>query len=245
MFVSWVVSPDCDTLLIQEHAINQTKTKGRIMDAMDILGALLGKKSGSGSRGGDMLKDMMAGKSRQPAPRRAPVPQRQTRPKTIGDAARDLEDLLNVSTDHHSQRRQAPRQAPAPSPPPASRAPEQAQMNAQAEVLIRAMVCAAKSDGQVTEAEQQEILKRLEHVGQEEINFLRAEFAKQVDARDLAWSVPLGMEQQVYQISLIAIDLDEQKEAEYLADLAHGLRLDPRVCNQIHTKLGAPVIFQE
>lgn len=214
------------------------------MDAMDILGALLGKKSSGGSAGGNILKDMLGGGKPKPSTqtRRAPQPQRQGRPKTIGDAARSLEDLLNVSTDHHSKRRQLPepqRQAPP------QRTPEQESMNEQSKVLVRAMVNASKSDGQVTEDEQQEILKRLDHVTQEEIEFLRAEFARKSDVREFAWSVPLGMEEQVYALSVVAIDLDENKEANYLGDLAHGLRLAPSRCNEIHRKYGAPEIFHE
>ena len=110
---------------------------------------------------------------------------------------------------------------------------------------VRAMVNASKSDGQVTEAEQQEILKRLDHVTQEEIDFLRAEFSRKTDVREFAWSVPLGMEEQVYTLSVVAIDLDENKEANYLGDLAHGLRLAPSRCNEIHRKYGAPEIFHE
>ncbi len=106
------------------------------------------------------------------------------------------------------------------------------------------MVSAAKSDGQVTQEEQNAIVKQLDHLSEEEIQFLRQEFAKPVDVRDLAWAVPQGMEEQAYQISLIAIDLDDQKEANYLADLAHGLRLSPARCNQIHQRLGAPAIFK-
>jgi uncharacterized membrane protein YebE (DUF533 family) len=117
-------------------------------------------------------------------------------------------------------------------------------MNEQAKVLVRAMVGAAKSDGQITQDEQDSILKQLDHVSQEEIEFLRAEFSRPVDVRDFTWSVPNGMEEQVYTISLLAIDLNEQKEAEYLADLAHGLRLDTGRCNEIHRKYGAPVIFK-
>jgi uncharacterized membrane protein YebE (DUF533 family) len=117
-------------------------------------------------------------------------------------------------------------------------------MNEQAEVLVRAMICAAKADGQITPEEQDNIVKQLGEVSQTEADFLRAEFAKPVDVRELTWSVPRGMEEQVYSISLMAIDLDEQKEAEYLADLAHGLRLDPMRCNEIHRTYGAPVIFQ-
>ena len=213
------------------------------MDAMDILGALLGKKS-SGSAGGNILKDMLGGGTPKPSTqtRRAPQPQRQGRPKTIGDAARSLEDLLNVSNEHHAQQRQTP--APKRQSPP-QWTPEQESMNEQSKVLVRAMVNASKSDGQVTEAEQQEILKRLDHVTQEEIDFLRAEFSRKTDVREFAWSVPLGMEEQVYTLSVVAIDLDENKEANYLGDLAHGLRLAPSRCNEIHRKYGAPEIFHE
>ena len=102
-------------------------------------------------------------------------------------------------------------------------------MNEQAEVLIRAMVSAAKSDGQVDQSEQKEILDRLGHVGQEEIAFLQQEFARESDVRELAWNVPLGMEETgPTKFRLSPWTWDEQKEAHYLADLAHGLRLDPK-----------------
>jgi hypothetical protein len=225
------------------------------MDAMDILGALLGKKSGAGGIGGKILKDMMGGGgSRRQAPqaRKPSGPQlgrsrSSGRPKSIGDAASSLEDLLGVSNDHHQLNRSTRSQQPAPAnpaPQPQWTQPEKEQLDEQAKVLIRAMVSAAKSDGQITKEEQDAIVKQLDHVSEEEIKFLREEFAKPVDVRDLAWTIPQGMEEQAYQISLIAIDLDEQKEAEYLADLAHGLRLPPTRCNQIHERLGAPVIFR-
>lgn len=116
-------------------------------------------------------------------------------------------------------------------------------MNAQAELLIRAMVNAAKADGQIDRSEQEAIVGQLGDLDQAEVQFLQAEFAKPVDVREFAWSVPLGMEQQVYGISLMAMDLDEQKEANYLAELAHGLRLSPEICNQIHEQFKAPKIF--
>lgn len=224
------------------------------MDAMDIFGALLGKKSGSGSIGGKILKEMLGGSRggstgglQSPSssqPRRSPSGQSQ-RPRTLKDAASSLEDLLGVSRDHHHQRRQ-PQQAPTSSRvnPPSWSPPQKEQLDEQAKVLIRAMISAAKSDGQVTQDEQDAILKQLEHVSEEEIAFLRSEFQRPVDVKELAWSIPQGLEDQAYQISLIAIDLDEQKEAEYLADLAHGLRISPRRCNEIHTRLGAPEIFR-
>ena len=236
------------------------------MDAMDILGAMLGRKSGSGSSGGNVLKDILSGgrSGASPPSRRHPQAQdparrhpANRRPRTIGEAAKSLEDLLNVSTDHHQQRRKAPA-----SPPPsvsgataasrasgassssAQRAPANDELNEQAEVLVRAMINAAKSDGQVDRQEQDQVIKQLGDVSQNDIRFLREEFAKPLDVREFTWSVPRGMEEQVYSLSLLAIDLDEQREAEYLADLAHGLRLDTDRCNAIHQRYGAPVIFR-
>ncbi|TWU58805.1 hypothetical protein Poly51_15850 [Rubripirellula tenax] len=218
------------------------------MDAMDILGALLGGKAGSGSAGGKVLKDMLGG-AKRPAPSQPPRQHpRASQPQTIDSAAKSLEDLLGVSHNHHQSKRQTPAtpaatRTQAPAAPSWSTAQVEA-MNEQSKVLVRAMVNAAKSDGQVTQEEQDKILKQLDHVSQEEIAFLRTTFAETTDVKDLAWSVPLGMEEQVYTVSLIAIELDEQKEANYLADLAHGLRLAPARCNEIHQSLGAPVIFK-
>lgn len=63
-----------------------------------------------------------------------------------------------------------------------------------------------------------------------------------MDVREFAWSVPIGMEQQVYTMSLIAIDLDTSREASYFIDLAHGLRIPANVREEIHQRLGAPSI---
>ena len=98
--------------------------------------------------------------------------------------------------------------------------------------------------GSHKEAEQNEIVKHLGDLDETEVQFLRTEFARPVDARDFSWSVPLGMEQKVYAMSLMAMDLDDQKEANFLGELAHGLRIPPETCNQIHEHYGAPKIFR-
>ena len=230
------------------------------MDAMDILGALLGRKTKSGGSGGSVLKDMLGG-GRKPAQRapsnRAPSGRAPSqRPQSIEESAQSLEDLLNVANDHHNNRRETPSQRPprsAPprqSPPASRRAPlptppsEPAELNDQAVIMIRAMINAAKSDGKIDQAEQDAILKQVDHVGDEEIRFLQQEFAAELDVRDFAWSVPMGMEEQVYSLSLLAIELDENKEAQYLGELAHGLRISPARCNEIHRKFRLPEIFR-
>ena len=125
--------------------------------------------------------------------------------------------------------------------------PQQAQLqeaNDQAVLMIRAMVNAAKSDGRVDETEQQNIISKLgDDVSQAEIDFLKREFAAPVDVSGFASSVPRGLEQQIYALSLTSIELDTQSEAQYLGQLAQGLNIDANTCNQIHDQLGAPKIF--
>ena len=116
--------------------------------------------------------------------------------------------------------------------------------NDQAVLMIRAMVNAAKSDGRIDEAEQQNIIGKLGNdVSEAEIDFLRKEFAAPLDAAGFARSVPRGLEHQIYAISLTSIELDTQNEANYLGQLAQNLNISPEICNQIHDQLGAPKIF--
>lgn len=132
---------------------------------------------------------------------------------------------------------------------PAQQAPEvQPEQHAaatnQAVLMIRAMVNAAKSDGRIDQTEQENIIGKLgADVSQAEADFLRKEFAAPLDVASFAQSIPQGLEQQIYAISLTSIELDSQNEAQYLGQLAQGLKIDPNVCNQIHDQVGAPKIF--
>ncbi len=259
--------------------------KGNTMDAMDILGSLLGGGSsqGSGGLGGKILKDLIGGgRSAAPPPARQAPPASSRapsgRPASLDDRAHELEDLLGVA--HGRATRQASPQAAPPQvappqsqtryqqPPPPSRPRYQEPnftpqaspypqsspgvqngptgamtQNDEALVLVRAMINAAKADGSISQEEQQAIIERIASPTQDTINFLRQEFSSPLNVRDFAWAVPLGMEQQVYTISLASIQLDTNPEASYLRDLAHGLRLAPEFCNEIHQRYGAPTIF--
>ena len=237
------------------------------MDAIDILGALLGRK-GQPTRPSNQGSPAPKSSSGSRPPADPFANSRAPRPMPIDEQAASLEELLGVANDHHASRRSNPssKQAPAPGPAPMpsrepvtrtaapqstttraslpepSAAPER--LNEQAKILIRAMIASAKADGQITEDEQSAILKQMGHAGPAEIDFLRKEFTSPLDVRDVAWSVPMGLEEQAYTISLMVIRLDEQSEATYLGELAHGLRLPPQRCNEIHRKLGAPEIFR-
>lgn len=114
---------------------------------------------------------------------------------------------------------------------------------AQAELLLRAMINGAKADGTVDEAEQRKIVEHLEDVTEEEANFVRNEMNQPLDVEAFIRSVPKGMEQQVYLMSLLGIDLDTKAEAQYLDQLAKGMGIGPEVANQIHEKLGVPSLY--
>ncbi len=136
--------------------------------------------------------------------------------------------------------------APTPMPDDYSMLPkdiEPAQAHEQATLLIRAMINAAKSDGKFDKAEQEAIVTKLGNVTQDEIRFIQDEFARPLDVEAFANDVPRGMEHQIYALSLSAIDLDAQSEAEYLGQLAQALRITPDEANAIHRQLGAQEIF--
>ena len=44
-------------------------------------------------------------------------------------------------------------------------------------------------------------------------------------------------------MSVMAIDLDSKAEAQYLHDLAAGLKIDKDSVNDIHAKLGVPALY--
>ena len=118
------------------------------------------------------------------------------------------------------------------------------QAERQAELLIKAMINAAKADGRVDRDEQQKIVERLGEVSREELEFVKHELDEPLDADAFIRSVPRGMEQQVYAVSLMAIDLDTNPEAQYMHRLAQGFGLSADACNQIHEQLGAPKLYR-
>ena len=119
-----------------------------------------------------------------------------------------------------------------------------ADQEAAAAVMLRAMIQAAKSDGQLDQNEEDKLMKQLGgDIDAEEAAFLRAEMGKPVDVNALVSDVPQGLGPQVYAMSLLAIDLDNQAEAQYLHSLAQGLGMDAENVNHIHAQLGVPSLY--
>jgi len=197
----------------------------------DLLGSLVGGgQSQSGGGMGDLLGSILGGGSSQGS-------------GNLGGSG-GLGGLLGAAVSKYAQAQN--RDAPNPRPDDTDFLPQgvdQREAADQATLIIRAMINAAKADGSIDQEEQDKIIAKLGDITQAEADFVRSEFNAPLDVDAFVQSIPRGMEQQIYAVSLMAIDLDNNKEAQYLADLANGLRIQPELANQIHDQLGAPQIF--
>lgn len=118
--------------------------------------------------------------------------------------------------------------------------PTSRQQDLAAALILRAMVAAVKADGAFDEAERKKLTDHLDGASRKEIAFINAELDRRSDVDDLASQVPEGMEAQICVLSLMAIDLDNQREAQYMDRLAKALALEPREVNALHDRAGAP-----
>ena len=114
---------------------------------------------------------------------------------------------------------------------------------AAAGLMLAAMIQAAKSDGRFDEAEKEKLLGRLGDVDQAEAAFVQRQLQAPVDVDALVRQTPQGMGPQVYAMSLLAIDLDTQEEAQHLHKLAQRYGLKPAEVNDIHAQLGVPSLY--
>lgn len=114
-----------------------------------------------------------------------------------------------------------------------------------AQVIVKAMINAAKADGQIDRDEIEKILGKLQEDGltPEEQDFFKTEAQKPGDLSQLVASVGGDIELAVeaYAASLLAIEVDTEAERDYLKQLAAELGLDPRVTGHIEETLGVRV----
>lgn len=114
---------------------------------------------------------------------------------------------------------------------------------AMAGLMLSAMIQAARADGVVDEDERKKLLDNLGDISAQERAFVENEMRRPVDAGQLASQVPSGMEQQVYLMSVMGINLDNKKEAQYLHDLATALKIGKNEVNAVHGHLGVPKLY--
>ena len=116
------------------------------------------------------------------------------------------------------------------------------QAHRQALAFVKAMINAAKADGQIDAEEQRRIVSKLGDVGPEEAAFIREEMTKPLNF-DFFADLTADMAQQAYAVSLMAINLDTPAESHYMQQLAQGLGLDPQTVNGIHAQLGLAPLY--
>lgn len=181
----------------------------------DLLGQLTGQKAGGTGGGAGGLGDLLGGLLGGAA---------------AGGAAgngKSFGDILNSSLQNMGE----PDVAPTP------------HQEAVAALMLRAMVQAAKCDGTIDAAERDKLMHNLEGASPAEMQFVKTLFAAPVDVAGLVRDTPNGLGAQVYTMSVMAIDLDNQKEAEYLHALAQGLGLSQQAVNDMHARLGVPALY--
>ena len=119
-----------------------------------------------------------------------------------------------------------------------------ADQEAIAALMLHNMIQAAKSDGNFDDAEREKLIGQLgDDVDSQEATFVQAEMKAPFDVDALVAQVPNGLGPQVYAMSVIAINLDSQVEAQYLHKLAQGLGLNDETINDVHAQLGVPSLY--
>jgi uncharacterized membrane protein YebE (DUF533 family) len=126
------------------------------------------------------------------------------------------------------------------------RQPENAQQEQEleqgAELVLKAMINAAKADGQIDQAEIQRILGKLETAGADSDarDFVIGEMNKPLDLDGILAAARTSpqLAAQVYAASLLSIEVDTPAERQYLQQLAGGLGLSPEVTSRLEKTVG-------
>ncbi|HMO12806.1 MAG TPA: tellurite resistance TerB family protein [Pirellulaceae bacterium] len=112
--------------------------------------------------------------------------------------------------------------------------------NQRCQLLLRAMIGAAKADGHVDKQELQRIRQQLDelNVGNDTKALLESELYRPVNVDELAQGADtLAAKIETYLASAYVIDVDNPDERDYLDRLANALKLDHALARSIETEL--------
>jgi len=218
------------------------------MDALKLLGSLLGNNATSSGQGGQILgqligslTDLLSGLSGGVRPQGSGTPGGSNLSSLLGSLAMVALQMFNQrGAASGSSSFAALATAASEQVPPA--AVDAAQAHQQALAFIKAMINAAKADGQIDAEEQQKIVSKLGDIGPQEAAFIREEMSKPLNF-DFFADISQDLTPQIYAVSLMAINLDTPAEISYMQQLAQGLGLDAQTVNSIHAQLGLGPLF--
>ena len=115
--------------------------------------------------------------------------------------------------------------------------PTPQQQSNDAEIILLAMIDAAKSDGQVDANEFNKIVNNLKSsgIGQEGVNYVISKLQSPMETAKIVSAVKgrPDLAAQVYSASLMAIDVDTDAEKRYLEKLAKAMGLNSAVIKNI------------
>ena len=119
---------------------------------------------------------------------------------------------------------------------------EQQNLEDDAQVIVKAMINAAKADGQIDKSEIDKIIGKLDDDGleQKEKEFFITEANKPMDLNGVVASAgnKPEMAAQIYAASMLAIEVDTIAEQNYMKSLASGLGLNAQVVAYINRTMG-------
>lgn len=109
---------------------------------------------------------------------------------------------------------------------------------ANARLMIRAMIQAARADGNIDETERATIMEHLGEASAEERAYVEEQMRAPVDALALARDTAEALRNQVYMAAAATVKTEGPAEAQYLSTLAQGLGLDAQTVAGLHLGLG-------
>ena len=118
-------------------------------------------------------------------------------------------------------------------------APAAPEAEASAGLMLRAMIQAAKSDGDIDDAERAKILETVgDDADAEDIAFVQEQLAAPVDVESLAAETPDAQKFQVYAMSMMSIRVDTPAEKAYMSALADALGIDAQTAQMLNMQMG-------
>ena len=197
-----------------------------MFDAQKLLGGLLGAKMGNS---GGLLDGLLGGGQSSKLGAGLGI---------LGVAMAAFQHFAGkAQTAQASQAVSAPPAPPSGVMPPPS---PKSQDDADAMLLIRAMIAAANADGTVDNEERNAIIGRMDAMGLsgEERNYIMGELYNPASLDEILSQVDSKQQGSlVYAVSLIAINPDTPEEQEYLVRLVKGLNLDRETVARIWKQL--------
>ena len=118
-------------------------------------------------------------------------------------------------------------------------APAAPEAEASAGLMLRAMIQAAKCDGDIDDAERAKILETVgEDADAEDIAFVQAQLAAPLDVEALAADTPDAQKFQLYAMSMMSIRVDTPAEKAYMSALADALGIDAQTAQMLNMQMG-------